>query len=138
LPQCLKKPNCMKYKYNTPEEAIISLETAYTAKDLEAVIASKDFGAEAKIILESKSYEITDDLIIEVAKLLELSLTKSLSDNGYPNFKAARREFSKLDKLKDNIYFIEERIFYPDNTCHINEIFLSNKDGLWKVAMVKE
>jgi len=128
----------MKYNYTTPEEAVISLEIAYTNRNLEAILASKDFETEARLILESKSYEITDEIILEVAKLLELSLIKSLQDNDYPNFAAARREFSELNKLKDNIFFLEERIFYPDSTCHINKIFLSNNDNLWKVAMVEE
>lgn len=128
----------MEYKYNTPEEAIISLEKAYSKKDLDKVMSSKDFATEARLILEQKSYKITTKIVNEVANLLELSLIKNLEDNGYPNFDAARREFSELSKLKDNIFFLEERIFYPDNTCHINKVYLSNNDNLWKVAMIEE
>lgn len=128
----------MKYTYNSAEEAILSLENAYSNKDLENVILSKDFDTEAILILESKSFDITSEIVSEVANLLKLSLVKSLQENGYPNFDSARREFSELNNLKSNIFFLEERIFYPDNTCHINKVFLSNNDNLWKVAMVEE
>jgi len=128
----------MEYDYTTPQKAIISLELAYENKNLEAVINSKDFVTEAKLILESKLYELNDQIIDEVSKVLELSLTQNLKENGYPKFSDARREFSKMNKLKDNIYFIEQRIFYPDNTLHINKVFLSETDNIWKVAMVEE
>lgn len=128
----------MDYKYKTPEEAIISLEKAYSNEDLQKIIDSKDFKTEARLLLEQTSIEITDDIIEEVSKLLELKLVENLQENGFPNFEEARREFSELNHLKDNIFFIEERIFYPDNTSFVSKLFLSNNNDLWKVAMVEE
>lgn len=130
----------MIYSYNSPVEAIVSLETAYTEKSLEAVLASKDFKAEALIILQqSGNYDVSDQkLIDETIKLLEFSLVKSLEENGFPNFNNVRREFSELDQVDDTLYVIEERLFYPNNELYINKIFLSCKDSVWKVAMVVE
>ena len=128
----------MQYKYSTPEEAIISLEQAYTNKDLENILSSKDFISEAKLILEQKSYEFTNEIISEVAELLRLSLIKNLEDNGYPNFGSARHEFSETEWLKDNIFILEEKIFYPDNTFYINKVFVSKNSNIWKVAMIEE
>ena len=128
----------MNYIYDTPENAIISLENAYSNKNLERVIQSKDFNTEAILILEAKSCDVTTELQNEVAELLKLSLIKNIQENGFPNFSSARREFSELNNLKKDIFFLEERIFYPDNTCHVNKVFLSKKGDIWKVAMIEE
>ena len=131
----------MKYSYKTPEEAIISLENAYSNNDLEAVIASKDFETEAILILEqvSNTFKITDkELIKETAELLELSLIKSLQENGFPNFENAEREFSDLQKFRDNIYVLNEKIIYPDNTSYVNKIYVINRENEWKVVTIEE
>ena len=131
----------MIYSYNSPIEAIVSLETAYTEKSLEAVLASKDFKAEAFLILQQSdyNYDVLDQkLIEETIKLLELSLIKSLNENGFPSFHNVRREFSDLEQINDNLYSIEERLFYPNNELYSNKIFLSCKDSVWKVAMIEE
>ncbi|RZJ36585.1 MAG: hypothetical protein EOO51_00255 [Flavobacterium sp.] len=128
-------------KYSSPEAAIITLEEGYTNKDLEGILASKDFKAEAKLILEQSSYnyDLDDEAVIsETAKLLELSLIKSLQENGYPNFEKVKREFSEVTKYKDNIFIIEERLTFPDNTQYENRIFLSQEKDKWKVAMIEE
>ncbi len=129
------------YKYNTPQNAILSLELAYTHKDLEAIFNSKNFIAEAKIILENASYKYDlndDELIFETAELLKISLIKSLQENGFPNFSNAKVEFSDVSFYKEDLHSIEERITYPDGTVFHNKIFLSFNGFEWKVATVKE
>jgi len=131
----------MTYNYSTPENAILSLELAYTNKDLEAVLNSKDFIAEAKIILENASYEYglsDNELISETAELLKLTLIRSLQENGFPDFIDAQVEFSGLSFYKDNLHHIEEIITYPDGTCYNNKIFLIFDGFEWKVATIEE
>lgn len=131
----------MEYIYNTPEEAIISLENAYTNKDLEAIIKSKDFDTEAKLILKEASYnyDVNDkELINETVELLKTAFIQSLKENGYPSFQYAEREFSELEKIDADIYCIHEKLFFPNNVIYVNKIFLSYKDDLWKVAMIEE
>ncbi len=131
----------MIYTYNSPIEAIVSLETAYSKQSLEAVLTSKDFKVEAQLILQQSAYDYDDfdqNLVEETSKLLELSLIKSLNENGFPNFQNVRREFSDVEQINDTLYSIEERLFYPNNEVYINKIFLSYKDSVWKVAMIVE
>lgn len=131
----------MEYNYKTPEEAIISLEKAYSNNDLDAVIASKDFEAEALLMLEQASYnyDLSDkELIKETAKLLEQGLIKSLNDNGFPNFDDLEREFSPLERFRDNIYVIDEKIIYSDNTSYVNRIYVINRENEWKVVTIDE
>ncbi|QQT46080.1 Uncharacterised protein [Sphingobacterium multivorum] len=131
----------MEYTYKTPEEAIISLELAYTNQDLEAIMSSKDFVAESLILLERATYDYdTSDtsIVEETAELLKLSLIQHLQENGFPNFENAKREFTEIHHLKDNIYYLEEILLYPDNTSFKNKVYLSNNDGLWKIVMIEE
>ena len=129
------------YSYTTPEEAIKSLETAYTNNDLAAIINSKDFICEAKFILESAAieYDLDDDeIVLETAKLAELSLILSLQKNGYPDFTDLKSEIYDLQRFRENIYFVNERISYPDGFVYVTRIFLTLKNDVWKVALIEE
>lgn len=131
----------MNYSYNTPEEAITSLEAAYNNNDLEAIINSKDFIEEAKFVLEEAEYEFdaTDELLLEeTAKLLQLGLTQSLQEDGFPDFSHLKSELYGLEKVADIIYMINQKNTYPDNTSYETRIFLSNKNDVWKVVLVEE
>ncbi|KGO88028.1 hypothetical protein Q765_02910 [Flavobacterium rivuli WB 3.3-2 = DSM 21788] len=131
----------MKYTYDTPEEAVASLEKAYSNEDINAIILCKDFIEEAKFILEQtvEAYNLENiELIEETAKALESSLVLTLQENGFPNFKNLKSEIFNLQRFKDNIYVVDERVTYPDNTIYETRIFLSFKNGVWKVALVEE
>lgn len=132
----------MIYNYNSPQEAIISLEDAYTGKDLHGVLAAKNFKAEAKLILEKNNgddYDPNDkEALLETATLLELSLVTQLEKNGFPDFTGVRREFSNLYHIEGDLHAIMEELIYPDDTFFVNKIFLTVNNGIWKVAMVEE
>ncbi|WP_268849234.1 hypothetical protein [Flavobacterium aestivum] len=127
----------MEYNYNTPEEAIISLEKAYSNKDLENIIASKDFETEAKIILHRSNIALTKEAIKETAELLELSLIDHLQSNGYPNFEDVKRKFSDLREIENNLYFLYETLHYDDGESYKNKIFLTLINNKWRVAMTE-
>lgn len=130
----------MKYSYKTPHDAIISLENAYTNMDDDAIINSKNFNAEAKLLLKHASYNYdldNNELIAETAEVLKLSLIQNLKENGYPNFNSVVRDFSEVI-FKDDLYIVIETLIYPDNFKYENKIYLTHKDNIWKVALVEE
>jgi hypothetical protein len=124
----------MEYKYNTPEEAIISLEKAYSNQDLDKVIASKDFETEAKLILQSSAMDLTKEIVKETAELLRLSLIEHIQSNGYPNFNDAERVFSDLSEIDENLYFLEETLIYSNGEKYINKILLTRNDNQWRIV----
>ena len=131
----------MLYKYDSPENAILALEAAYTNKDMAGILNSKDFMAEAKIILEKVAYgyNMEDaELISETAELLKLSLIRSIQENGFPNFSDVKVEFSDLSSYNDTLYYIEEKVTYPDGEYYYNKIFLTFNGFEWKVATIEE
>lgn len=127
----------MKYNYNTPEEAILSLEKAYSNKDLENIIASKDFETEAKIILHRSDITLTNETINETAELLKLSLIEHLQSNGYPSFGDVKREFSDLSEIDHNLYFLDETLHYDNGESYKNKVFLTVVDDKWKIVMTE-
>ena len=127
----------MKYNYDTPEEAIISLEKAYTDMDIVNIIASKDFVTEAKLILQRTNVELNNETIKETAKLLELSLIEDIQNNGFPNFNNVKRKFSSLNEIDINLFFLEETLTYDNGEVYTNKIFLTVEDKKWKVAMTE-
>ena len=124
----------MKYRYSTPEEAIISLENAYSNQDLDKVIESKDFETEAKLILQSSGMDLTKEIIRETAELLRLSLIDHIHSNGYPNFNDAERVFSNLNEVDQNLYFLEETLIYSNGEKYINKILLTKNNDQWKIV----
>lgn len=131
----------MNYNYDTPQNAIFSLESAYNNKDIEGIINSKDFIAEAKIILENASceYDLSEnELISETAELLKLTLIKWLQENGFPDFTDATVEFSDISETDSNLFYLNEKITYPDGTFYYNKIFLTFDGIEWKVATIEE
>lgn len=127
----------MEYNYNTPEEAIISLEKAYSNKDLKNIIASKDFETEAKIILHRSNITLTNETINETAELLKLSLIEHLQSNGYPSFGDVKREFSDLSEIDHNLYFLDETLHYDNGESYKNKVFLTVINDKWKIVMTE-
>jgi hypothetical protein len=127
----------MNYNYDTPEQAIISLENAYSKMDIANVIASKDFIAEAKITLQRADFECTEATIAETAKLLELSLIENIQNNGFPDFTNANRQFSEISEIDNNLYFLEETLEYESGETYTNIVFLTVIDRKWKVVMTE-
>lgn len=130
----------MSYNYNLPQEAIHSLEQAYRNKDIQGIVDSKDFIEEAKLVLEQTKIndEYDKDMLTETAKLLKLSLIKSIQEHGFPNFINLETEVYGLQKFRNNIYVVNEKIIYSDGDIYETRIFLSVNNDIWKVVLVEE
>jgi NifB/MoaA-like Fe-S oxidoreductase len=127
----------MKIDLNTPEKAIISLETAYTDKDLSTILIIKDFESEAKIILKRTNNPISNEIIREVAELLKLSLIDNVNKNGFPSFENVTRVLTNLKHYDEKIYLIEEKLTYSDGVEFMNKLYLTKNDKLWKVSLTE-
>ncbi|MNR28778.1 hypothetical protein D3C85_1461200 [compost metagenome] len=126
------------YNYYTPEQAIISLETAFSKKDIVNAVASKDFKAEAKIVLQRTNVEINEETVDLTAKLLELSLVEYILENGFPDYSKVKRQFSELSKTDDDMYYIEETLIYENGQTYSNIVFMTVENKKWRVAMHEE
>lgn len=118
----------------TPEGAIVKLEEAYNADNIEAAIACKDFVKEAELTLTKMGKgQLGGEVIEKTAELLQLSFLKSMQDNGIPKFIGVRRAFPKREKVDDNHYIITEVCYYPDGYKSEQRLNTYKTDIGWKV-----
>jgi hypothetical protein len=74
--------------FETPEAAVQSLESAYVSKDIDAVVAAKDFDAEARFILYKSNPALAADtqVVNEAAGVLERSFRDQIQSRGFPQY----------------------------------------------------
>jgi hypothetical protein len=124
----------------TPEGAILSLEDAYRAKDIEAAVRCKDFAVEAKLMLQRIQQEFSDDpeILSKTAEVLELGFRSEMKDSGFPDFHNITSTFSDkkpYDGHKD-IVQITEHCRQSDGTTSTNTLVVANTANGWKVVAV--
>lgn len=121
---------------STPEGAILSLEDAYDAGDLDRAVACKDFEEEAKQMLSSlknaSQLGTSDEVVREMAEVLRLSFIKSIVENP-PSFKGITRAFPKREIVRDDLVIVTEVCFYPDQTKSSQRLYVCKKGDDWKV-----
>lgn len=126
-----------EHDFSTPEGAILCLEDAYDAKDIEKAIACKDFETEARLMLEKMGKEggFADHPAIreQAAKALKLSFIKLLQEEGFPDFKGVLRAFPHREKISDDHYIITEVCRYPNRSKSSQRLHVWRKNGEWKV-----
>jgi hypothetical protein len=123
---------------STPEKAILSLEDAYRAKDIEAAVRCKDFLTEANLMLEEfpKLKERADGKVVtETAKILELAFRKEMKTKGFPDFAGVTARFPKVEPYRENIVVVTEECSYLDgSTTQQRLLVVKVKDG-WRVLI---
>ena len=93
--------------FSTPTGAILALEAAYRARDLEAAIACKDFMAEAELMLRRMRLpEIDEQIVTETARVLELSFRQFIHNHGFPSFDGVDARFPYAETLADNLVLL--------------------------------
>ncbi|RZK21726.1 MAG: DUF2314 domain-containing protein [Pedobacter sp.] len=121
-----------KADLDTPEGAILSLEKAYSQKNLDAAIACKDFKEEAKLMLSSTSMPQDEEIIQQMAEVLELSFVNNLQEHGFPDFTGLQSAFHR-EPIDNHHYIITEICWFPDGGKSIQRLNTFKSDSGWKV-----
>lgn len=126
---------------STPEGAILSLEDAYDARDLDKAVACKDFDEEAKQMLAAlkagSQLSESDEVVKEMAEVLRLSFLKSIVENP-PSFAGITRAFPKREIVRDDLIIVTEVCFYPDRTKSSQRLYVFKKDDSWRVLGIAD
>ncbi len=100
--------------FSTPEKAILSLEDAYRAKDVEAAVRCKDFPIEAKLMLQKLQTDFSNDaeIIAKTAEVLELGFRSEMKNSGFPDFRNVTSTFpsKKPYQGRDDIVEVTESV----------------------------
>ena len=127
-----------KHNFDTPEGAILCLEDAYDAKDMNAALACKNFNEEGRMMAESKGMPADDGVISKMGELLRLSFVQYHQENGFPSFKGVQRAFPHRQKLNDDLYIITEICYNPDRTKSMQKHYVHRSNNEWRVLNLVE
>lgn len=126
----------------TPEGAILSLEDAYRAKDVEAAVRCKDFNAEAKLMLQSVNPEFSEDsdMVAQTAEVLELGFRSEVKEKGFPDFRDVVCTFSDRKPVdgRDDMVEITEQCTHSDGSTSTNKLGAVKSNGEWRVVVMVE
>ncbi len=121
---------------STPEGAILSIEDAYSKKNIDDVLKYKNFKREAIIMLagrENMDETALAKLSKPVSRALESEFISSFSENGFPDFKDVKRSFPVREMISDKHYIITEVCRYPDGSKSSQKINTYLEEDGWIV-----
>lgn len=121
---------------STPEGAILSIEKAYSSKNLDEILKFKNFKREAMMMLDGR--ENMDEATLmklskPVSRALENEFISSFSETGFPDFNNVKRNFPLREKITDKHYIITEICRHPDGSRSQQRINTYLEDDGWVV-----
>jgi hypothetical protein len=124
--------------FSTPENAIKTLEDAYTKKDLEAAVAARDFFNEAKIMLKNINPKYANDLemLKQTTEVLELSFRKEMKEEGFPDFSNLECSLGKAQNVSPSLVKLKETCIFPDGGTSIEDVHVFKSEKGWRVINV--
>jgi uncharacterized protein YegJ (DUF2314 family) len=120
----------------TPEGAILCLEDAYSAGDIEAALACKDFESEARMLLQrlpDLGNEV-EDLIASTASTLRLSFEAHFNAGGMPSFEGFLRAFPEREFLDQDTVLVSEICYHPDGKMTLDRLLVTRHGDEWRVG----
>lgn len=122
---------------SSPEAAILRLEEAYRARNIEAAVACKDFVTEARLMLEKlkdlPKDQIDDELIGKTAEVLELAYRAEFSQKGFPDMTGVKSAFPTKKPAGPDLVIVTEVCTYPDGGKSTQKILTVKTDKGWRV-----
>jgi len=126
--------------FSAAENAVRTLEAAYSNKDLGAATAAKDFTEEARLMLRKINPELLRDASIlkQTAEVLELAFRKEIKDKGFPNFTNLKCSFARQRVVSPTLVRLTETCVVPDGGKSVQDLHVSNSSGVWRVVNVPD
>lgn len=126
------------HDFTTPEGAILCLEDAYRAKDVDAAIKCRNFDIEAQLMMEKVNPEFSTDkeILAKTAEVLELAYRAEMSD-AFPNFDGVTSTFSQKQPYqdRDDVVSLIETTTYRGRT-NSQQLHAAKTEGGWRVVTI--
>jgi hypothetical protein len=125
------------HDFSTPEGAILCLEDAYRAKDIEAAVRCRDFPTEARLRLEASPLPqaiINDNVLAATAKRFEEQFREYLKVNGFPDMTGVESRFRDRQEGKQNMVIVTEEHRFPDGSRSTQRLLLAKGPDGWRVV----
>lgn len=125
----------------TPEGAILTLEDAYRAGDLNAALACRDFDLEAKFMLEKVgdgAFSEDEEMVSQTSEVLKLGYMAEIGKS-FPDFHGVTSEFSDKQPYngRDDVVQLTETCTSTGGSS-VNQMVVAKTDDGWKVLTIPE
>lgn len=124
---------------STPEAAVLSLEEAYRAKDLEAAVKCKDFRTEAVLMLEKTMPQFASDeeIVKETTEVLELAFRAEMKQKGFPDFRNVTSTFSNKKSFRDRSDIVElTETCVHGGSATTSQVVLAKTEPGWRMVVI--
>ena len=123
--------------FESPEEAVRSLERAYSQNDADLVVAALDFVEEGRQLLQETNPAQADDpeTIKQTAALLEQSFRNELRTKGFPDFSKRKCSFTGKTQIAPELVKLHEQCVLPDGGRSVQDLIVKRKETGWRVVL---
>lgn len=123
--------------FTTPEGAILMLEAAYKARDLEEAVSCKHFETEAKLMLKKlpnnpPDFAADPQRIKETAEALELVFRKHMHED-WPDMEGVESFFLSREQYVTGVVAVNEVCRYPDGGFSNQVLLVAETKNGWRV-----
>jgi hypothetical protein len=124
--------------FDTPEDAVRGLEQAYIQKNVDAAVAAKDFGEEARFMLQKMDPKLAGDpaILKQTAEVLELGFRNELRTKGFPDFGRLQCSFVEKTEISPGLVKLTEQCVFPDGVKSIQDLYVVKRDLRWRVVIM--
>ena len=135
-PQATRPATDFALDQTTPQGALRMFSAAVAAKDLDAMVAVKNFDYEARQILAGKGPEIENDshLVAKTAEVLELAFRTEWQQRAWPELSGASSFYSDASHLDPTTVQLTEVIQYPSGVQERTVVKLVLRDSQWRLV----
>jgi len=126
----------LKPGFETPEAAIETLLRAYHAKDLEAMVAAKDFAIDAQLFWEDLGLPVTDNQMEKSVTAFESNFRKQMEHAGIPDYDGMEYRITNREDLQDNCVLLTLHCRFPDGQAIELELPTFLTSSGWKAVNI--
>jgi hypothetical protein len=125
------------HDFSTPEGAILMLEDAYRARDIEAAVSCKDFRREAALMLSrfEGKFPVDEDLQRQTAQVLELAFRKEMETKGFPELTGVTCTFPRTETRGDGLVVVTKQSRRADGTVVEERILVGQTPDGWRALV---
>jgi hypothetical protein len=123
--------------YDTPEDAVRTLEQAYIQKNSDAAVAALDFIEEGRQLLQETNPALANDpeTIKLTADILEQSFRNELRTKGFPDFGKMKCSFVGKVQLSPGLIKLTEQCVFPNGGETVQDQIVKKRDIGWRVVL---
>jgi hypothetical protein len=123
--------------YDTPEDAVRTLEQAYIQKDADAAVAALDFIEEGRQLLQETNPALANDpeTIKHTAEILEQSFRNELRTKGFPDFGDLKCSFVGKIQIAPGLLQLTEKCVFPNGSQTVQNQIVKKRDIGWRVVL---